>query len=61
MNHIDRQEKIKTCGNTGFASGGVMCLVNIDKRALCFYQILCLSRQYSSLKSATFNSPKPLL
>lgn len=32
MNHTDRLEKIKTCGNTGFASGGLTCKLE----ALCF-------------------------
>jgi len=28
---------ILPAANTGFASGGVTCLVNIDERALCIY------------------------
>lgn len=33
----------KTLHNTGFASGGLACLDNIDGRALCFYSSLVLA------------------
>lgn len=48
-----------TAGNKGFASGGVMCLVNIDRRALCFYSSVVLVDPEVSGCSYTRPNAKP--